>query len=307
MFGFNVSKKISKSNFIPGFVFLLFFLFHHNFAQPVEQSVDIFIARNPADFEILNLYQQKVDPIIKSSFQHFMPWIIIEENALLSDQYTQTLHVEFKGKSYFFVKNDQGELINLQENNYTQIFYNCTLVNDTVSITQKKSVLFKQIPHNSKDSRFKSTYLEHNLQVNRLFKKESDYYVQVLGKSKEFGWIHILNKNGIQKKEKELSPAVILNSSVVLEQIKEKIGQVNKLYSQLFTYMNGLYAQDKEIPQWQITEKGPGLSIFLSNPALKEKLEKSTSYLLSDLQTIVKNSSFALSTNQESFEIYKID
>jgi len=295
------AKKVKGFALLTAFIFFCFFS-----TVAAQNTADYFIAQDPAAFEILNRYQQKIDPAAKSTFRQFTPWKIIDENALLSDQYTKSLHAELRGRSYFFIKNEQEELLNSAPAGYHQIFYNCTPVNDTIIVMRNRAVIFKRIPIDEKDNNFKSSYLEQNIHVIRLFKYNKDYFVERLGADPEYGWLRILNEKGIEEKKIELSQQLFDNSEFILEQIREKINRVNVLYSQLFTYMNTSLGQKKEIPQWEMQETENGIIFSLSEPQFSENLKNSTSYLLSDLQLILKSSPFTLSSGRDSFEINKL-
>jgi len=284
---------------------ILFIFITTLFAQE-QKVVDFFIAENPSKFEILDRYQQKISYSDKVLFYKFTPWKIIEENSLLSDQFTQAMKVEFNGKQYFFVRDDQGELKQEDEEKIKHIINDCNVFADSLIVIQNKAVLFSRIPFNEKNKKYKRNYLEKNTRLKTIFKIKNDYYVQTLDDKKLYGWIRPSGRLSLKRSTQK--KFVDNNDSQIDEDLKNRllveVKKLNRIYLKLFKKLNSDFSQNRSVPFWSLESNEKGMVLQLQNNH-SEKYIKSIKYFVNEVETIIAGSSYSVFTSGSAIEIIK--
>ncbi|KAA3618456.1 MAG: hypothetical protein D8M58_13410 [Calditrichaeota bacterium] len=285
------------------FKIILLFIITIKLSAQTDNNASFFIAENPADYEILNRYQQKISSSDKKLFHKFTPWKIIEENTLLSDQFTKAMKVEFEGKQYFFTLNDLGKLLSRENNTLSHIINNCSILEQTFSIIQNKAVLFRKIPFNEESKKYNRTYLEKGTQLKAHFQNKNNYFVQLQSGKRDFGWISPQGRLSLKKSNTEnADTASIKIDDTLLRQVYSKIEKANKVYTQLYKKLNASYNQNRPAPFWSMESNIKGVVLQLQNVP-PEKFEKSINYFTNEIEAIFAGSSFPVYSTGTAIEI----
>lgn len=271
-----------------------------------EKTADFFIAENPTQFEILDRYQQKISSSDRKLFNKFTPWKIIEEYNLLSDQFTQAMKVGFAGKRYFFVRDDQGNLKHGPQDGLSYLIKDAELISEEFTVLQNGAVLFSEASFNKRNKNYKRTYLEKNTLLRTVFKTKKDYFVQLLGAKKQYGWVRPSGKLSLKKTSGRIISAntdLEIEGSL-LDRVRLKIEGVNVVYSRLFKKLNSSFKQDKPVPFWSLESNGKGMVIQLQNNN-SDKFNKSIDYFVNEIETIFAGSPFNVFSSGTAIEILR--
>jgi hypothetical protein len=255
-------------------------------------QTDLLLIQTPADFEILNRYQQKLTAGEKNALSSFAPWQIVDESMLLSDQFTKAMHVQLDGQDYYFALDEQGNF-KTYDDPFIEIIRECEIYNDQIEIITDNSVLFREIPFSLPATGFPPVYLAAQSKLERLYSKGISYFVKNENNNR-YGWIRISAESAIKKRmadNNEINPGV---SEVILISVSEKITHLNNLYKQLYDHLNTMYNKSNPAPYWQINREEKTLSLQLIN-ARPAKVKKSIAYLVNDLENMNIGQEFVVS------------
>ena len=164
------------------------------------------------------------------------------------------------------------------------------------------SVLFREIPFSSKDNSPR-IYLEQGITLKRIFKKGSSFFVKNLQDGK-YGWIRLSSNKSISLiKEEEERKQHTEFSEALVNQVEKKVDAVNSVFRQLFSYLNREYDQNRTVPVWRIFKDEKYIKLDLQNIE-PEKLKKSTSYLVNDVENIFAGEKVTITSDTGSINIY---
>jgi len=269
------------------------------FLSAQSEKADFFIAKDLSEFEIFNRYQQKLSASAKIRFVEYTPWKILDKNMLLGDQITHAMHVEHKGTTFYFILNTEGVFKN-EPQTFHGIFEDCILINDQVSVEIEKGVLFREIPF-SKKGDAPRIYLDKDIQLKRLFKKGPSYFVKNNNRG-VYGWIRYSNTAAVKLVTKEKLVEKALFSELLVNQVERKVNQVNTVYERLFDHLNNEYGQIRRAPHWVIVHNEQSIILNLQN-VTQERLRRSTSYFINDIENIFSGEPVFISSEQNSITI----
>ena len=274
-----------------------FLIFPVNILLSQTPTANFLIARNPVELEILNQYQQKLTSSQKQSLLKYTPWQIIEPNILLSDNYTKAMRVKFDSQYYYFVRDEDENLITSSIAPQIETYKNCSLYDQFSEIIMDKAVLFREIPFSLNREGFPKEYLEKGTVFRMLFKKGSSYFVNVQSQNR-FGWVRINNRAAINYNNEKKKNSNSGFSEILLTQLDEKIFQINSLYLRLYKYLNTKYAQQKTVPYWEIISLQNEIRLSLKNEN-HDKIKKSMTYLINDLENMIIGQALEINSSQE--------
>lgn len=272
-----------------------------NILFSLTQTADFFIAEDPAQFEILNQYKQKLPLSAKKAFLSNTPWQIIEENILLSDNYSKAISVKFDGQLYYFSYNQDGSLRTESTSVQFEIFKNCRLIKKSFKITLDKAVLFREIPFSYNETGYPISYLEEGNEIAQVFKKGSSYFVKI-EPQKKFGWVRINNLAAIKSTDIEKEKLKSGFAEIIKTQVSQKVDEINSVYRKLFRHLNNKFAREEPIPYWQIntSENEIELNLITENP---EKTKKSIAYFVNELQNMIIGQPIEINSSQSQITL----
>jgi hypothetical protein len=122
----------------------------------------------------------------------------------------------------------------------------------------------------------------------RVFKNNLQWYCTPLSGNGQFGWYQgSVDVFEIAQKQKS-STAESSSVSEFSEKIQLRLDNANAQYDTFFTYFNTKTSQNRSIPRWTMTIDGNTIHCILKgSPTIDNYLEKSTRYIVSDLEHIL--------------------
>ncbi len=215
------------------------------------ERADFLIIENPAALKIYDSYQQELSYSAKSERLAYAPLQIINENELLGDQITESIHVRLDNRNDFFIiKDNHGEMLNGTQAGSVHTFRKCLIVNDSIYV--KKSGLLKLKTALSSMDLTTGNYLK------RIFKYQNRYYMLQYSPVKQYGWLTLANNNfwEIIIKQRPKDAVTFLSMDLKID-ILNVFNNVNKLYMEYFDFFNQKTRKNDVPPQWnvQITEE----------------------------------------------------
>ena len=267
------------------------------------RTVDFFVAENPRALTIYNRYQQKISLSESRLFRPFVPMEIVEDNALLSDNFTHCMRVKIGDATFYLLREGNNALMNDQEAGYTGAFRKCLVVDDTVQVMQDRA--------HTVSPRFRATDeipLRKNTRVRRLFRKNRSYFVQILGPNTRYGWTYFppRKQNSTWKSYNAGSP-VLKNAfpERVSNRVHTKIREVNAILRDLFNQFNAETGEVRPAPQWQVEVMDSQIVCTINDPFYAEGFSKSMQYIVNDLDNVVRGTNLAVRYNDGVIEIKK--
>lgn len=265
------------------------------------QTADFFVAENPAQFEILNQYKQKLTPSQKQNLIQNTPWQIVEESTLLSDNYSKAMHVKFEGQSYFFMRDQEGNLISASVLPKFEIFKHCNLLDETFIVIMENAVLFREVPFSANIPGYQKGYLQTGTKIINIFRKGTSFFIKDVTLNR-FGWVRIENPDAFRSDVKDKLKIGSAFIEILKEQLNQKVDNINSIYSKLYTHLNAKYAQQKPAPYWEIVSSVNEIQLNLINVS-PEKMKKSRAYFFNNLQNMIIGQAVEISSNQSQITL----
>lgn len=277
-------------------IILLFTLFT---GIAYNQIADFLIVENPSELSIYNKYQQSISSQIQKQLALFVPFQIVEEDELLSDQISHASRVIFDDNMYFLIKDEEGDYIP-DKNEYFRIFRNCELLGDTIKVLRKRRVFIFSKPEYLTRKR-QHIYLDENQYCIRIFKYRNLFYLKIPGDSTVFGWTQLPRSGWESCHESDIMLVTIPDN--LISRLKIRIDSANQDYENFFNYFNKKYDQKNVIPYWNLKISNYEIQGTLNDPSLASKLKYSNSYLMQDIDNIFLGSNFVLTFSDSTFFI----
>ncbi len=270
-------------------IYLFFTFLISTSSIQAQQYSDFLIIEKPEAFTIFNQYAQPITNMEKKLFITFSPFQIVNEDEILGDQITTATRFSFHQKTYFLLKDDNGNYIGDNSNIYRKIFKNCKITGDTIQILKDKSVLFSE----KYVSKRGSIYLESGDILIRLFKYRDSYYLIRTGKKSQYGWSTLSHTNSWKHVKESVKRDLFILSDSLRNRIISRLQSANEIYIKYFDYFNNMTGQNKTIPRWNWKIEGNTVSCYLKGAYnCAKQLSESTEYLIQDLENILLGKPF---------------
>jgi len=261
-----------------------------------EKTGDFLIISHPSKLSIFNQFEQILTETDLNSFPSYPPFLIVNRKETLGDQITEAIRCNYQGQIYFLLLDEKGNLKGLSSQLYHNIFKNCLIILDTVSLKQPTSV-YQKYPSGGS-----VTKCSAGLSVERIFRYSSSYYVFIPDK-KVFGWINS-GPAIFKTSAKNIIESKTFSVNDIYEIVGNRLKAVNETYIQYFEFFNDITHQDKSIPQWKLYNDGKRLKCTLSSSAqISEQLQNSTRYILQDIEQILLGKPFSIQYNSGEITI----
>ena len=219
---------------------------------------------------------------------------------VLGDRFTHAMQAEYQGSAYFVVLNEDGTFKN-NPDTFNEIFDDCRIIDDNISVVLAKGVLFREIPFSDK-SALPREYMDSGTEMQRLFKKGQSYFVKIMPSGK-YGWIRISKSSAVTILDNSKPQKTTNIGTDVFVQVEKNVSDINSVYSQLFSYLNKEYSSDKNAPYWKMQSSEDQILLTLNN-AKAGQLKKSNAYFLNDLEHIFIGHKVVFETSPDSIKIY---
>lgn len=260
-------------------------------AQPAAR-VDILIVENPFALHIYNRYQQNLSAREARLLRPYVPMVIVDEAAFLSDDFTRCMIVEIEQSTFYILKNDDQTVKNIDRAGFNKIFRRCAVLGDTVETLADRSVTLSLGDP-------KSTWtspLERGAQLHRLFRYNRVDYVRTLNNPISYGWVLFPAwENGRTWKAvvRTATPGVIPLD--FRQQIQSRFREVNQALKELFGYLNKETRQNRPVPQWELRVTENRITCALNDKSYVDRFSETIAYIVADLENLLLGTDFEVS------------
>jgi hypothetical protein len=287
-------NRVLKINFLSIAVFIGLIISPHSstYAADNKGVADFLIIEDPAVYSFLNEFEQPVSESEKRSFVPYSPFQIVSLGEQLGDQITNAARLIFNGKTCFILTDEKFRRTR-KKVTWEKILTKCQIINDTVTCKRPVSLSVKE-PGGSR-----KITIQKGAKLKRVFKSNGSWYCSAISSHGEFGWC----QGGAESFDVSAKKTVSIDQSFSLteisERIKTRIDNANAQYDTFFTYFNKKTSQSRSIPSWNIQIDGSSIRCILKGPSLIDRyLEKSTHYIISDIEHILLGKPFQTSYNK---------
>ena len=242
------------------------------------------IIENPAELIILNKYEQEISYRQKRTFLPFTAFEILNEENVLSDNYTLAMAVRFAEKLFYFKKQQNGDIQKIESAGYVRYFKNVTVIGDTIQITSPDEFIF-HLPGENDNSNI--TVQKDELLI-RIFYFENQFYFYKPEKPSLFGWANLSQKKSWQIYTPQKIELHHFPDSFVSE-LDNKIKKTNHAIAGFFTYFNSNIGTTLPVPflESEINEKK--IVCKLKNSNKEFIFKKSMQKLVEEIKLIKKS------------------
>ncbi len=257
-----------------------------------KSDADFLIIEDPSVYSFLNEYEQPISESEKRSFIAYTPLQIVSLGEQLGDQITNAARFIFNGKTCFILTDEKFQRTR-KKVTWEKVYKKCQIINDTVTCKRFITLSIKEPGGTRKVT------LQKGAALKRVFKSNGMWYCSAISSHGEFGWF----QGGAESFDVAVKKASVQTQSYTLteisERIKSRLDNANAQYDTFFTYFNRKTAQSKSIPSWNMLIDGNSIRCILKGPSLIDKyLEKSTHYIISDIEHILLGKPFQTSYNK---------
>ncbi len=258
------------------------------------RQFDVLIVESPDQLVLYNKYEQELSYDERRQLPKFLPIRILDENAFLSDGFTPCIKGEVNREKVYILKDETGELRDLERIGYHHIFRNCRFVDDTVKVVQTGAVFLTKKPtfRNSPDTQ--KYFLEAGDKLHRLFTWKEWTYIERIGKQREFGWSYLApgKKNHTWKPVESASPVNNDRFYEITREVERELNEVNLLLEDLYARLNTMRGEHRVPPFWRMEIREDELICYPDHLPGKNKYPRSTRILVNRLRNIVQGTPY---------------
>ena len=267
-----------------------------------SERADFLIIENPAALKIYDRYQQELSGSEKSGRLAFAPLRIINENELLGDQITTSVHVRLGSRSdYFIIKDNSAEMFNQSGAGKIEKLKNCTLINDSILIKKDKTLTLKTFSTNIK--------LPAGSRLLRIFRYKNRYYVYLYSPQKSYGWLTLNNTGAweIIKQKESLKADNEFLSIDMRSDILTIFKNVNRLYERYFDFFNQKTLKHDSAPRWDVQISDKAVQAAFQPDSLLNEFKSSTAFTRRQLENALIGTSYRITMQGNRLIISKND
>jgi hypothetical protein len=262
------------------------------YAAGNKSEADFLIIEDPTVYSFLNEFEQPVSESEKNSFIPYSPFQIVSLGEQLGDQITNAAHFVFNGKSCFILTDEKFQRTR-KKATWEKTFRKCQIINDTVTVNRPVTLSVKEPGSTRKLT------LQKGASLKRVFKSNGLWYCSAISSRGEFGWFQGGTESFDIASKKSSVQTLSYSLTEISDRIKSRLDNANAQYDTFFTYFNKKTSQNRSIPSWGMQIDGNSISCILKGPSQIDKyLEKSTHYIISDIEHILLGKLFQTSYNK---------
>ena len=257
-----------------------------------QKHADVLILADPLNYSILNRYEQPLSEREQASFLPYSPLQIKEKETVLGDEITPALTFLFNGSSWYLLKDDQRSfMVHKTGKEGYKILKNCRIIGDTIRITQSEKVKLAAGYPGQRPGRS----LEQDEILIRLFKSGNRYCLKQTAGKGRYGWSTLSNRSAWQRvKARKRQQSKTLDSRI-LDMLSRRMETADLMYKKYYAAFNNINRSDKTAPSWKFRNIENGIRYTLSGSTSSgRQLEKSTQYLVRDLENILIGKPFSV-------------
>jgi len=264
-------------------VLLLFLL-----VSAYAEKADFLILSNPLALSVLNKYEQPASAEEKALFVPYTPLRIANLNGTLGDGVSPALKAMIGHDIWYLQKNNDSTLVNEKNCPYRQVYKNCEIAGDTMTVSRSGSVaLYERYPNQGA-----RLALDADEMIIRIFSYGGLWYCGQPGKKPRYGWA----KPGADawKRLEHAAPADTVLSAATENAIAAVFQNANAAYEKYFDHFNAATGQQKSVPQWRCSAgKDGGMQCeLLGARAYVEQLDESNTVLARTAEGLLLGTGF---------------
>lgn len=246
-----------------------------------NKVADYLIIEDPSVYTFLNEFEQVVSASEQKTFLPYSPLQIVSLGEQLGDQITNVSRFIYNNKICYILTDEKHQRIR-KKTTWEKIVRKCTVRNDTVKV--KRSITL----HIKESSGPRTFTVSKGSSLIRIFNTGSFWYCIPLSGSGQYGWYQG-NANVFEVNQKQNSiPVKEFVITEISEKIKARLDYANAQYDTIFTWFNTKTSQNRSHPYWSMTVEGNTIRCILKgSSSIYRQLEKSTHYIVSDLEHIL--------------------
>lgn len=265
----------------------------HSSTNAAENNgvADFLIIEDPSVYSFLDEFEQPISESEKRAYIPYSPFQIVSSGEQLGDQITNAARLIFNGKTCFILTDEKFRRTR-KKATWEKIITKCQIINDTATCKRPITLSVKE-PGSPK-----KITIQKGAQLKRLFKSNGSWYCSAISSHGEFGWCQGGAESFDIAAKKVVSQEQPFSLTEISDRIKSRIDNANAQYDTFFTYFNKKTAQSRSIPSWSMQIDGNSIRCILRGPSLIDNyLEKSTHYIISDIEHILLGKPFQTSYN----------
>ena len=269
-------------------------------ALHARRGGDFLMVEKAERLVVYNRYQQQATAEERRLLEPFTAMRILKADGLLADGFTRCMQVDISGETFFLLKDKSGKIARSGPLGIEQTFHNATLLLDTVQVLKSRSV--RLYPINAPP-----VYLDSGEKLLRIFEYQARVYCGRPSNAPAYGWAALTGKGG-GGAWKAAGPRTSRRSSIpdqVVEGVRSRVGETNRLLARLFEHFNTATHQEQEIPQWTVDSSRNLLSCNLRGTPHAENFDQSTLYLAKDIENLILGTDLKISHTSGRIEIQR--
>jgi hypothetical protein len=252
------------------------------------EKADFLILSNPLALSILNKYEQSASAEEKALFASYTPLRIVNLNGTLGDGVSPALKAMIGRDIWYFQKNSDSTLVNEKNCLYRQVFKNCEIAGDTMTVARSGSVaLYERYPNQGT-----RLALDADEMIIRIFSYGGLWYCEQPGKKPRYGWA----KAGADawRRLEHAAPADTVLPAMTQKAIAAVFQNANAAYEKYFDHFNAATGQQKSVPQWRCSagQDGGMQCELLGARAYVEQLDESNTVLARTVEGLLLGTGF---------------
>jgi len=281
-----------------GFLTILIFCFFSIGFADSKYNSNFIVLKTPSDFRIYNKYEQNLSYSDSLLLTENCPLQFLNEDTLLSDNFTPCATVLFENQLYYLIKDKPNQSLKEFVASNAILIKNAKSLNDTIHFFSGNNITL----YNPSDNKMNSVSTE--IKLKRIFQKGNRTYIKTLSDSTMYGWIY-LKKSGKWESIKNKSISKFTNAPDVESIIQNQIEESNDLMYQLFSHFNKINNAEKIAPYWHLKKDKENYICSLINNPRETEFRESTSLLINNLQLELANSRYKVKWHKDKIVVEK--
>lgn len=246
-------------------------------AAHAQPRGDVFIVERPAALSLFNQYQQRFSADERTVLESFTPFLIVNENDVLGDGFTECIRAELGGRPVFLLKED-GELVGREAAGRIQRLRDVRMLHDTIEIRTSRIDLYDPLQRSRRNAKSGNLFV-------RVLRDGGKTYVRGLGGG--YSWLNLdpsgEGRDWVIVKEIKSSRGEQLRTA--LPRVQGRVQETNEKLSELFERLRKQGGGTTQAPQWRVRETAAGIECVMDRmardfPEMSQTLAKSIETLL---------------------------
>ena len=266
-------------------------------------ATDYIIVDQPQQLKILNHYEQNLSSSAVYALPSSIPFKIVQEDVMLSDQFTRAIQVNFAGKDFFLVKDGTGRLINQSPETEYRYFRNVSEFHDPVRVSSGRRIGVQIPGSDSKDS----IIMTEGSDMYPVFSTGSRIYINISEGRAQYGWVDKDATGKWQKADQEQEPSASQPELNIKTHIGALTEHINALYARIFSDLSDVSGRRYPAPGWRIEESTGSIRLIFSPAEYGEQFRESIALMITEIEILLRNTSWMVARTRDPlvFDIHE--